>query len=137
MRKYPSLDAARRAFDEYAAAEPRLTTLWDMCRRAAPPAHANDGVDDAYDVDVFDVDDVSTAKPDDGWCAEDLFFEHVKSRLMLLVGVYRPSGPDELRTTRAYDTVYAALLDWALHRPCACCAEHESDSSYGADAEYR
>ena len=47
------MDAARRAFDAYAAAEPRLTVLWHMCRRAAPPAHANDTVDDAYDVDVY------------------------------------------------------------------------------------
>lgn len=122
-RLYRSLDEARQAFDAYVRIEPRLAELWEQCREAAPPVHTSDA-DDVYDVDAFDIDDTATDKPDAGWCAEDFFFDEVKSELMLLVGVYRRTGPAELQTTKAYDAVYELLLQWALNRSCTCCAEH-------------
>jgi hypothetical protein len=122
---YRSLDEAQRDFDVYAAIEPRLRPLWDICRRAAPPARDPELVDDAYDVDPFDADALAADTPSDGWCAELYFHEHVKSRLLLLAGSYRTSDPEELRSPEAYETLYDLLINWALHRPCACCADSE------------
>lgn len=132
-RLYRSLEEARQAFDAYARIEPRLDELWQQCRDAAPPVNTSDD-DDVFDVDDFDVDVAATGLPDDGWCAEDFFFDHVKSELMLLVGVYRRTGPAELQTTKAYDAVYRLLLEWALHRPCACCAAGAGDDHVGDSA---
>lgn len=108
---YPSLEAARIEFDRYARIEPRLAPLWQLCRAAAAPVREDD--DDADD---------PAALPDDGWCAEDYFHDAVKSKLLLLVGGYLSAGPAELQSSTAYDTVYDLLINWALHRPCACCA---------------
>jgi hypothetical protein len=120
LRELPSMEVARRTFDEYARIEPRLTALWQLCRRAAPPIPAND-VDDVFDVDAFDADVIADDKPDDGWCAEDYFFRNIKPGLARLVGWHRVEEPPELRQSRAYDAVYSALFYHALHRPCACC----------------
>jgi len=124
LRDYPTLDAARRAFDEVAEREPRLYELWSLCREAAPPVHEPEP-DDAFDVDLYDVDTVVRQAIDEGWCAEDFFQTHIKSDLLLLVGMHRPTGPEELRTYDVYETVYAALFDWALERSCPCCRASE------------
>jgi hypothetical protein len=124
-RVYRSFDEARRAFDVYARIEPQLRALWDLCRRATPPVRVPELVDDVYDVDQFEVDVLAADKPDDGWCAEDYFLHHVKSRLLLLVGSLRGSGPHELQSTDSYETIYDLLINWALNRSCACCAEHD------------
>jgi hypothetical protein len=126
VREYPSIEAARDAFDEYARMEPGLTALWYVCRRAAPAPHANKVIGDDFDVDPFEVDVIAGDKAGDGWCAEDFFFEHVKSRLLLLVGMYRVE-PDELQSSNAYDAIYSLLFDWALWRRCVCCAEDNDD----------
>jgi hypothetical protein len=97
--------------------------LWDNCCRAAPLPRRAEPRDDAYDVDPFEIDVLVADKPDDGWCAEDYFLHNVKSKLLVLVGVHRTRGPHGLQTSEAYDTVYDILLNWALARPCACCAE--------------
>lgn len=120
-RLYPSLDQARQAFEVYARLEPELRTLWDLCRRAAPPPPRVEPLDDSYDVDPFEVDGLADGA-EDGRCAEDYFLHAIKSRLMVLVGGYRVRGPRELQSTEAYDTVYDLLLNWALARRCACCA---------------
>lgn len=124
-RVYGSIDEARRAFDAYARIEPRLRPLWDLCRRAVPPVRETEFVDDVYSVDPFENDVLATDKPEDGSCAEDYFLQHVKPKLLLLVGSHRPGGPHELHGTDAYDTIYDLLINWALNRPCACCAERE------------
>jgi hypothetical protein len=103
-----SIDAARRVFDRYAALEPRLAPLWQLCRSASAPVNEN-----------ADLDDDTT---DDGWCVEMFFFEHVKSELVQLVGWYRVEDPPELRRSSAYDEVYAAL-QVALNRTCSCCRD--------------
>lgn len=121
-RTYRSIDEAWRAFDFYARMEPRLRPLWDLCQRAEPPVREAENVDDVYDADPFEIDPLAADKPDDGWCAEDFFLKHVKSRLLLLVGWHRSAGPPELRTPGAYEAIYDLLINWALHRPCACCA---------------
>ncbi len=135
-RRLRSIDEARHSFDAYAALEPRLDRLWHLCRDAAPPARSDvDDDTDPYAIDVFAAD-----RPDDGWCAEHYFFEHVKSRLMLLVGTYRRQGPTELQTTKAYDAVYTLLLESALNRCCSCCAGRgDDDLGRGHDErlEYR
>jgi hypothetical protein len=123
LRPFRSLEEARLTFEQYVRIEPRLTALWQMSRRAAPPVPANDHVDDVFDVDVFDVDVLSVEKADDGWCAEDYFFQNVKPMLLSLVGWNRREDPAELRGSDAYDAVYSALFYHALHRPCACCRE--------------
>lgn len=92
-----SIDEARDAFGELARLEPKLWSLWELCRIAAPA---------------------------DGWCAEDVFIEHVKPTLMVLIGMYRKSGPEELQTTTSYELAYDLLLSWALLRTCACCTGH-------------
>jgi hypothetical protein len=134
-RPYASIDDAWQAFNAFARLEPQLTALWGLCRRAAPPAQRtesivepiNDAYDDAYDdaygVDPFEVDLLAADNPEAGWCAEDYFLDNVKSKLLALVGVHRVRGPDELQTTATYETVYDLLVNWALHRPCACCAD--------------
>jgi hypothetical protein len=126
MRSYVSIKEARQAFEPFARLEPKLWTLWDICRCAAPPprrAAPLDDADDAYDVDPFEIDVLADDEPDDGWCAEDCFLHDVKSRLLALVGAHRTRGPHELQTSEAYDTVYDILLHGALARPCGCCAE--------------
>jgi hypothetical protein len=130
-RLYGSVDDARRAFDEYARIEPELTPLWDLCERAAPPVRATDDDDDVND--PFDVDVIATDRSYDGWCAEDFFGEHVKSRLLLLAGVYRSGDPEALRSSDAYDALYDLLVNWALNRPCACCSNpnDERDANRG------
>jgi len=130
MRFYASIEEARQTFELFARLEPELWTLWDLCRRAAPPTRRPEPLDDAYDVDPFEVDVLAADKPDDGWCAEDYFHHHVKSKLFVLVGVYRTPGPHELQTTEAYDTVYDILLHWALAHPCACCAEDDDEGPW-------
>ena len=131
MPFYDSLIDARQAFEPFARLEPKLWTLWDLCRDAAPPARRPEHVDDAFDVDPFEIDPLAVDKPDDGWCAEDYFHDHVKSKLLVLVGVHRTREPQELATSKAYVTVYDILLDWALARPCACCAESDDDNGDG------
>lgn len=116
MLSFPSLEAAQHAFERYASADRRLLPLWDLCRQAAPPTHEPD------DGDPFEIDPLAADKPDDGWCAELFFHEHVKSKLMLLVGERRQDPPHELHTPQAFEEVYDLLLNWALHRPCSCCA---------------
>src|SRR4051812_26619193 len=106
---YRSIDEAWQAFDAYTRIEPRLSPLWDLCRGAAPPVRVPELVDDIYDVDPFEVDVLAADKPNDGWCAEDYFLHHVKSRLLLLVGSNRGSGPHELQSTDAYETIYDLL----------------------------
>jgi hypothetical protein len=118
----PSIEAARRAFEAFARVEPQLEPLWELCRSAAPPVRGG-FVDDAFDVDAFDVDVVAADKPDEGWCAEDHFLEHVKPRLVGLVGAHRTTA-DELQSTEAYDAIYELLINAALDRTCACCTEH-------------
>ncbi len=129
-RAYRSLAEARQAFDEYAAIEPRLESLWELCRLAAPPVRATPPVDDVYDCDPFEVDVFAADKPDDGWCAEDFYHQHVKSRLLLLAGVQRPGPSHALQTSEAYDAIYDLLVNWALNRPCACCADHGDDRAH-------
>jgi hypothetical protein len=126
VRIYASIDDARRAFEPFARLEPELWTLWDLCQRASPPRRIA-SPDDAYEDDPFEVDVLAADKRDDGWCAEDYFLHNVKSRLLVLVGVYRTRDPHELRTSNAYEAVYDILLNWALGRPCACCAEDDDD----------
>lgn len=132
-RTYHSVEEAWRAFDAYSRIEPRLRPLWDLCRRAAPPVREVEFADDVYDVDLFEVDVLAADKPDDGWCAEDYFREHVKSKLLLLVGAYRPGASHELHSADAYETIYELLINWALNRLCACCAEHGDDPSHRGD----
>jgi hypothetical protein len=119
-----SLAEARSEFDAFARLDPRLDELWELCERAAPPSRQDD-LDDVYDEDPFASDPVE--RSDEGWCAEDFFLHHVKSRLMLLVGAYRPGPPHPLHGSDAYDTVYELLIQWALHRPCACCADEQHE----------
>jgi hypothetical protein len=130
---YVSRDDACQAFDAFARLEPQLTTLWDLCRRASPPAPSVEPLDDAYDVDPFEDDALTADNPDDGRCAEDYFHHHVKSKLLALVGAYRVRGPRELQTNEAYETVHDLLINWALHRPCACCADHDDAARSGDD----
>jgi hypothetical protein len=126
-----STDDAKRAFDMFARLDPRLDDLWEICERAAPPSRQTEPLEDAYDSDPFETDPVE--RSDDGWCAEDYFLHHVKSRLMLLVGAYRPGPPHELHSTHAYDTVYDLLIHWALYRPCACCSgAQDTDREHAA-----
>jgi len=120
-----SYDDARQAFDVFARLEPQLETLWDRCGRAAPPAPRVEPMEDAYDADPYEVDALAADRPDGGWCAEDYFLHNVKSKLLALVGAYRVRGPRELQSTDAYETVYDLLINWALHRPCACCVDHD------------
>lgn len=131
MRYYRSLEEARQAFDAYARLEPRLRPLWELCRRAAPPVREPEDVADVYDVDPFDVDVVAAGTPDDGWCAEQFFHDHVKSRLLVLAGAYRPGERHELHGTEAFEALYDLLLNWALDRRCACCADSEPHDSDG------
>jgi hypothetical protein len=118
-----SLVEARSEFDAFARLDRRLDDLWELCEGAAPPIRELDDGDADADADEDDLD----VRPDEGWCAEDFFLHHVKSRLMLLVGAYRPGPPHELHSTRAYDTAYDLLIHWALHRPCACCSDAPVD----------
>src|SRR4051812_32608848 len=123
MRLYPSIDDARRAFDRYAESDPRLLPLWDLCRQAAPPSLDDDDDNaDAYDSDPFELDPVTPPELHDDWCAEDFFLDHVKSRLLLLVGSHRPGADHPLHSHEAFEEVYDLLLTWALPRTCACCS---------------
>jgi hypothetical protein len=132
-RLYASIDDAWQAFHAFARLEPQLRALWGLCCRAAPPAQRVEPVDDAYDVDPFEVDPLAADHPDDGWCAEDYFLHDVKSKLLVLVGVHRVRGPDELQTTEAYETVYDLLINWALNRLCVCCSDHDDAWQRGDD----
>jgi hypothetical protein len=125
-----SYDDAWQAFDAFARLEPQLKTLWDLCRRAAPPTRRVEPIDDAYDGDPFEADALAADSPDDGWCAEDYFLHNVKSKLLVLIGAHRVRGPHELQSTEAYETVYDLLINWALNRPCACCVVHDDDDSW-------
>jgi len=125
MRAYRSIDEARRAFQKLAANEPRLLPLWDLCGRAAPQLRVPDFVDDVYDYDPFEIDPLAADSPEAGWCAEDYFRDHVKSKLLLLAGLHRPGPPHELHEREAFEEVYDLLLNWALHRPCPCCVTRE------------
>jgi hypothetical protein len=127
LRVYRSIDEAWQAFAVYARREPRLWPLWDLCRRAAPPVRETAFVDDVYADDPLENDLLATDKPDDGWCAEDYFLRHVKSKLLLLVGMYGPGEVHELYSREAYETIYDLLINWALNRSCVCCAEHDDD----------
>lgn len=122
---YRSLQDACRDFDAYVLVEPRLRSLWDLCRGAAPPPRAPEHMDDVYDRDPFEVDPATPGQTDSSWCAEDYFLEQVKPRLLLLVGAHREGNADELHSREAYDKLYDLLLNWALNRPCACCAQHD------------
>lgn len=119
-RVFHSFEEARRTFEAVARKEPQLRELWELCVRAAPPSQApsDDEPGDPFDHDDFIVDPLA----DTGWCAEDFFLEQVKPLLVELVGAHRLAGPPELQTVDAYLATYRALLDWALARPCACCA---------------
>jgi hypothetical protein len=127
--RHASLEAARRVFDAYARLEPELTPLWTQCRHASPPA--SEEPDDVYDVDSF-IDD----QPADDWCAEDFFQRDVKWKLFGLVGVDRALGPEELQTSKAYETVYDVLLNWALNRTCRCCTAVDASSQNHGTAAY-
>ena len=118
---------AWQAFDAYARIEPRLRPLWDLCLRVERPAWTRDDADDVFDEDPFELDAIADGKPDDGWCAEHFLLEHVKPKLVLLAGLHRPGDPHELHSREAYDALYDLLLNWALNRPCSCCAEHDDD----------
>lgn len=120
-----SYEEAVDLFARFAEEEPQLWALWDLCREASTPTIEASESDerDPFSVDVFAED-----KPDEGWCVEDYFHEHVKSPLQLLVGLHRPRGPEQLRTEEAFSTVYNLLLEWALRRCCACCATLESET---------
>lgn len=122
-RSFRSLEHAHTVLDEYSRLDPEIDRLWYLCRSAAPPRRGAHG-EDAFDFDSFTAD---TKWSDEGWCAEDFFFQNVKSRLMLLVGGYRRKGPPELQTQEAYETVYELLL-YALARPCSCCREDDDDA---------
>jgi len=115
QRLYVSYDDAWQAFDAFARLEPQLKTLWDLCRRAAPPTRRVEPIDDAYDADPFEVDALAADSPDDGWCAEDYFLHNVKSKLPVLVGAHRVRGPHELQSTEAYETVYDLLINCVAH----------------------
>jgi hypothetical protein len=134
MRIYRSLDEAWLAFDRYAQTDPRLRPLWDLCRRAAPPVHTPDDVDDVFDFDPFEIDPLAADNPRDGWCAEDYFLEHVKSKLLLLAGLYRLGPPHPLHSREAFEEIYDLLLNWALNRPCACCSRSDRGPQPGDDA---
>jgi hypothetical protein len=133
QRFYASVDDAWQAFNAFARLEPQLRALWRLCRRSGPPAQGVEPIDDAYDADPFEVDLLAADDPDDGWCAEDYFLHNVKSKLLALVGVHRVRGPHELQSTDAYETVYDLLINWALDRPCACCAGHDDTWQRGDD----
>lgn len=128
---YRSYDEARAAFDEYVGIEPRLMSLWGLCRSAAPPERDADG-DDTFDDDPFERD-VASGAPDDGWCAEQFFDEHVKPLLRTLVGWDRPGEPHALHSSEAYEAVFDLLFNWGLRRDCSCCAEHDDDAVYAPD----
>lgn len=106
---------ARRAFDRYAAREPRLLDLWRRCEQAGPVELLADDDDD-----LDDLDDPDEPESDD-WCAERFFLEEIKPDLVDLVGMHRPAGPPDLQANEAYDVVYATLFLYALNRTCACC----------------
>ena len=122
-----SFDEAWPLFRAYACIEPALQPLWELCRRAAPPVRQSEDVDDAFNLDPFEIDLAAADKADDGWCAEDFFQEHVKPKLVLLVGAHRAGEPRQLHSREAYDTIYDLLLNWALIRPCACCATRDDN----------
>jgi hypothetical protein len=103
---------ARRAFDRYAAREPRLVDLWRRCEQAGPCEQTR-----AADDDLDDPDE----RLGDEWCAERFFLEDIKPDLVDLVGMHRPNGPPDLQASEAYDVVYATLFLHALNRTCACC----------------
>ncbi len=117
---------ARRAFDRYAAREPRLLDLWRRCEQAGPSALV---LDDDDDLDL-DPDEPSG----DDWCAERFFLEEIKPDLVDLVCMHRPGGPAELQASDAYDDVYATLFLYALHRTCPCCARAPAADSPTASA---
>lgn len=118
--RFRSYDDAKRRFDEYAKIEPRLRDLWWDCRQAAPPIYTNDEAEDPFDVDEYDVDRVSRDAAD--WCAELWFMQTIKPRFRVLVGWERSDlDPPELRTSKAYDDVYAGLFYFALSLTCQCC----------------
>jgi hypothetical protein len=81
----------------------------------------HDDADD--DLELLDGD------PDEGWCAEDFFHDHVKSDLLLLAGLHRPGAPHALHSHAAFEEIYELLLDWALRRTCACCAGRDDADS--------
>jgi hypothetical protein len=117
--RFRSNEDAKRCYDEYVKLEPRLRELWWDCRHAAPTRYAAEA-EDPYDVDDYDVDHVAN-DPND-WCAEVWFAQSIKPKFRALVGWDRP-GVDmpELRTPKAYDDVYMALLYFALSLTCECC----------------
>lgn len=133
MRTYRSIDDAWRVFDNYARTEPRLRPLWDLCRRAAPPVRLPEYVDDVYDFDPFEIDPLAADNPLAGWCAEDYFREHVKSKLLLLTGQHRPGPLHELHGREAFEEIYDLLLNWALNRPCSCCSTPDLGGPQGDD----
>jgi hypothetical protein len=100
---------------------------------------AREYVDDVYDCDPFEIDPLAADKPDDGWCAEDFFRDHVMSNLLLLTGLHRLGPPHELHKREAFEEIYDVLLNWALHRPCSCCAApHDGGhlSDHGSPAHW-
>ena len=98
-----------------------------MCRSAAAPSEANEE-DDAFDVDLYDVDDV--ANSEEGWCAEGWFAQHIKPKFSALIGWNRTDVEfAELRSSKAYDDVYAALFCFALNVTCRCCTRRELRSA--------
>jgi len=129
MQRYRSVDEALAAFDRYVQIEPRLGPLWDLCGQVVPPSRSAGGEND--DADPFQIDPLAAVNPDDGWCAEDWFRDHVKSRLLLLTGDYRPGPLHELHSREAFEDIYSLLLDWALYRPCSCCATSNHDADGG------
>lgn len=131
--RYRSAIEARERFDECARLDARLTPLWPLCERAARPEPEPEVDEDVYDVDPYEADGLAAETAYDGWCAEDHFFQYVKPTLMRLVGEQRLDGPSELQGRDAYDAIYDALINWALHRSCACCVEHE-DRPHRGDA---
>jgi predicted nucleic acid-binding Zn ribbon protein len=109
---YRTAAEARQAFDAYARLEPSLRALWEQCTSAAAPARDKE----IEEIDPFEVDAVITSKPDEEWSPEDYFSQHVKSKLLPLVGAHRVEGPPELQSTDAYEAIYDLLITWALSR---------------------
>ena len=95
-----------------------LQVLWEICQSIERPSPSDDEESSASEVD----------EPDDGWCSEQDFDRYVKPRLRDLVGWDRPGDPHAPHSSEAYDTIHDLLLNWALHRPCRCCAERADEA---------
>jgi hypothetical protein len=118
MRRFPSLEVARAAFDRYARLEPQLAPLWVMCERAAPPRPTLEESDD------------DRPSGDEPPCAEETWFAiYVKPTVRALVGPGRTEGPVELCDDDAFNDVLDALLYHAFRPWRPCCRRSDDDGS--------